>query len=90
MKTTVEIPDDLFRHAKARAALEGIRLRDLVERGLRLALGMPLASTGGQRAAFPLIRTVSDAPALTDEQVAAALATMDGEDAQRHASFMRR
>lgn len=34
MKTTLEIPDDLFREAKAKAALEGIRLRDLVTRGL--------------------------------------------------------
>ena len=31
MKTTVEIPDDLFRQAKAQAALRGIRLRELVE-----------------------------------------------------------
>lgn len=32
MKTTVEIPDALFRRAKAQAALPGIRLRDLMVR----------------------------------------------------------
>jgi len=35
MKTTLEIPDDLFREAKAKAALEGIKLKDLVARGLK-------------------------------------------------------
>lgn len=38
MKTTVEISDDLYRRAKATAALRGRRLRDLVEEGLRLVL----------------------------------------------------
>ncbi|MEY2953511.1 MAG: hypothetical protein RLZZ401_1598 [Pseudomonadota bacterium] len=38
MRTSLEFPDPLFRHLKARAALEGSTLRDLVlslvERGL--------------------------------------------------------
>ncbi len=38
MRTSLDVPDDLFRHLKARAALEGTTLRDLVvgliERGL--------------------------------------------------------
>jgi len=38
MKTTVELPDDLYRKAKSQAALHGRRLRDLVEEGLRLVL----------------------------------------------------
>jgi hypothetical protein len=38
MKTTVEMPDELYRRAKAEAALTGRRLRDLVEEGLHLAL----------------------------------------------------
>ena len=38
MKTTVEIPDDLHRRAKAEAALRGRKLKDLVEEGLRLVL----------------------------------------------------
>ena len=39
MRTTVDIPDTLLKHLKARAALEGRTLRDLVvdlvEKGLR-------------------------------------------------------
>jgi hypothetical protein len=38
MKTTVEVPDDLYRRAKSEAALRGRRLKDLIEEGLRLVL----------------------------------------------------
>ena len=38
MKTTVELPDELYRRAKAEAALRGRKLKDLVEEGLRLVL----------------------------------------------------
>ncbi len=38
MKTTVEVPDELYRRAKAEAALRGRKLRDLVEEGLRMVL----------------------------------------------------
>ena len=38
MKTTVEIPDSLFREAKAIAARRGVPFREIVELGLRLAL----------------------------------------------------
>jgi hypothetical protein len=41
MRTTVDIPDELFRRAKSEAALRGRKLKDLVEEGLRLVLGVP-------------------------------------------------
>jgi hypothetical protein len=41
MKTTVELPDVLYRRAKAEAALRGRMLKDLVEEGLRLVLDAP-------------------------------------------------
>ena len=41
MKTTVELPDELYRQAKAEAALRGCKLKDLVEEGLRLVLEAP-------------------------------------------------
>jgi hypothetical protein len=40
MRTTLDIPDPLFRHLKARAAMQGSTLRDLivglVEKGLQM------------------------------------------------------
>ncbi|MFL4971123.1 MAG: hypothetical protein ACJ8D4_01250 [Xanthobacteraceae bacterium] len=46
MKTTVEVPDDLYRRAKAEAALRGRKLKDLVEEGLRLVLQAPSKNRG--------------------------------------------
>lgn len=41
MKTTVELPDELYRRAKAEAALRGQKFRELVDEGLRLVLETP-------------------------------------------------
>lgn len=41
MKTTIEIPDELYRRAKSEAALRGRKLRNLVEEGLQLVLEAP-------------------------------------------------
>ena len=43
MKTTVELSEELFRRAKAEAALRGRKFKDLVEEGLRLVLETPRA-----------------------------------------------
>lgn len=43
MRTTVDIPEDLLRLAKATAAMRGVRLADVVTSALREALG----SAGG-------------------------------------------
>ena len=45
MRTTVDIPDELFRRAKSEAALRGRKLKDLVEEGLRLVLEKEPAPT---------------------------------------------
>jgi len=46
MKTTIDIPDDLFHLAKARAAMSGISLRQFVTETLRLKLEQDQAPDG--------------------------------------------
>jgi len=41
MRTTVDLPDELFRRAKSEAALRGKKLKDLIEEGLRAVLEQP-------------------------------------------------
>ena len=57
MKTTIDIPDELFRKAKATAAMRGESLREFItgalERRLETA-GSPAPDSGGWRSAFGL------------------------------------
>ena len=41
MKTTIELPDELYRRAKLEAASSGRKLKELVEEGLRHVLKAP-------------------------------------------------
>jgi hypothetical protein len=49
MKTTVELPDDLFVSAKKAAAERRTTLRDLIERGLRRELATSATSARRKR-----------------------------------------
>ncbi len=40
MKTTLDIPDELYRQAKIQAAHENRKMKDFVSEGLRMALGV--------------------------------------------------
>ena len=55
MKTTIEVPDDLYRRAKSMAALNGRKLKDLVEEGLRLVVENPRRA-GRQRGLADLMK----------------------------------
>ena len=50
MRTTIDLPEDLHRALKARAALSGVTMRDLVlrlvEQGLRQPVGTNAAPVG--------------------------------------------
>jgi hypothetical protein len=55
MRTTVDLPDKLYRQAKAEAALRGCNLNDLVEEGLRRVLRGPEPETSPERPAGPSV-----------------------------------
>jgi hypothetical protein len=73
MKTTIEIPEKIFRQAKSRAALEGISLREFFLRGLQLAIQSQPGQISRNRITFPLVKASQENPALTDDQVYAEL-----------------
>jgi hypothetical protein len=55
MRTTLELPDSLFKHLKTRAAMEGSTLRDLVVQLVERGLQTPIAPESAP-AALPSIR----------------------------------
>ncbi len=60
MRTTITLPDELFRQAKVRAALDGTTFKDLVtrfvEQGLRRASPLVPEGTGRRRSEPPIAR----------------------------------
>lgn len=53
MRTTLDIPDDLLRRAKAEAALRGSKLKDFVADALRAALDGPSPDSFVREAGVP-------------------------------------
>lgn len=89
MKTTIDIPDELFREAKVHAALEGIKLKDLITDALRQKL-RATPKRRHHRAKFPLIDGDPTAPPITVEMVQTALEQMEREEDEAHGNSMRR
>lgn len=44
MKTTLDLPDDLMREAKIRAAIQGRKLKDVMAEAIRIGLFPPAAA----------------------------------------------
>jgi hypothetical protein len=57
MRTTVDLPDALFRRAKAEAALRGMRLREFIAQSLEESLRGHGANVKSHRTRLPFIRT---------------------------------
>ncbi|MEA2601732.1 MAG: hypothetical protein QOF89_2724 [Acidobacteriota bacterium] len=75
MRTTIDLPDELFRQAKARAALDGLKLKDLitrfVEQGLRPSAQSSAAPLRRRRSELPVTRAATGRtlPALTNAEI---------------------
>lgn len=82
MRTTLDLPDPLFRELKAEAALRGVKLKELVgellQSGLARRQGDELPRP---RSPLPVIRraTGTDHPALSNREVEEILASEDAD-----------
>jgi hypothetical protein len=81
MRTTVDLPDQLLRAAKARAAEHGERLKDVFERALTRELAQSTPGRHrGRRVELPLVGTDADPRVeVTNADIEAALAAEDAE-----------
>lgn len=70
MRTTVEIPDSLYRELKTRAAVEGASVRSLVLQAVEQSFAKLETR---KRIRFPLIRGKGPRVNPTDEQIEAAI-----------------
>lgn len=56
MRTTVDLPDLIYRKAKATAALRGVPMKELILRAIEKDLGSDQRPTKRNLSALPLIR----------------------------------
>jgi plasmid stability protein len=87
MKTTLDLPDDLMRAVKIRAAEQNRKLKDVVAELLRLGLAGQPAETHSirQRVQLPLVRCAHPAgqgEEMTPERVARILSEQDAAEAR--------
>ena len=62
MRTTVDLPDALFKRVKAEAALRGMRLREFIAQSLEQSLAGNRGDPKSRRVRFPLIRSSGQHP----------------------------
>jgi hypothetical protein len=89
MRTTLDLPDELFRQVKAKAALEGAKLKDLLTRYVENGLRQPAPARPAGRSKLPVIKARGNqrvAPLTSRRQ-----AQLQGEDdrAKLDRSFRR-
>lgn len=86
MRTTVDLPDDLFRAAKSEAAARGESLKDFLARAVTHELGSAAPPRQrGRRMKLPIIPS-SGGPKirLTNEQIEEIFAAEDAEKYGKH------
>ena len=86
MRTTIDIPDPLFRRVKTKAAMEGTSLKNLIARFIEQGLaghGQPPRSSRSVRSLPPLIRPATIKPSIPALSNADIEALLDQEEAER-------
>lgn len=83
MRTTLDLPDPLMRELKARAALEGVKLKDFLARTVQAALQKPLPTQSlPERSPVPVFvrAAAKPMPVMSNAELNA---LMDGIDAKK-------
>lgn len=80
MKTTLEIPDRLFRQAKSVAAERGIPFRELVTEALADKLSKPAAESKPWMKSFGALRHLREETARIQRRIDEEFETIDPED----------
>jgi hypothetical protein len=76
VRTTIDLPDQTFRAAKAKAAMLGMSLKDLITHYIDIGLGGPEPDLGrrGRRSPLPIVETGPRAlPSLSNAELYALL-----------------
>lgn len=92
MRTTLDLPDPLFRSLKARAAMDGTSLKDLLVRLVQRGLAENQAHTTEPLKRSPLPVLISGPLSLTAEQMtsnAALYELLDAEEDAKAIAFMQ-
>jgi plasmid stability protein len=92
VRTTIDLPDDLYRALKARAALSGTTMRDLIRRLIEHGLRQPgpaSAATSERREPPPVIIPPRGVP-IPSLSRADLLRLEEEEDEAKHARSARR
>ena len=72
MRTTIDLPDELFRRVKAEAALRQKSLKELITEAIEHEIGSDLSSRE-KRVEFPLVRSKRPASVDPDPETLAEL-----------------
>jgi hypothetical protein len=87
MRTTIDLPEDLYRSLKARAALSGLSLRELIRRLIEQGLRSPGSGQGarGERREPPPVIIPARGVPIPALSQAERLRLEEAEDEARHA-----
>jgi hypothetical protein len=78
MKTTLNLPEELYREVKIKAVREGVPVTELVIKGLQLLLAAETSQR--RRVEFPLIPVRKGSRRITTELVRQTLTEMEEEE----------
>lgn len=85
MRTTLDLPDPLFRELKARAALRGISMKELLAELISEGLYQSGPSVAApRRSPLPVARRAGEGPPIPARSNAELQAILDDEEARQH------